>query len=130
MACGILVPQPGVKPMAPALEGKDLTTDHGGNPIVFLLYFKPGGKFFSGLIFFLRPMKSMQAQFTKLGTLCLANQTAPTTQKHWAPFPAPQPQESLVHGRSQSTCAHSLSLTTTKTGELPKGPSVDDGQTK
>ena len=27
MACGILVPQPGIKPMSPALEGRFLTTE-------------------------------------------------------------------------------------------------------
>ena len=31
-ACGILVPQPGIEPASPALEGRFLTTGHQGNP--------------------------------------------------------------------------------------------------
>ena len=30
MACGILVPQPGIKPMSPALQGRFLTTGPPG----------------------------------------------------------------------------------------------------
>ena len=85
------------------------------------------GKIFSGLIFFLRPLKSAQAQFTKLGMLCLVKQPP----QHGSTGPSPSgAQESPVHGRSQSTCAHSPSLTATKRGQLPKGPSVHDIQTK
>ena len=31
-ACGILVPQPGIKPTSPALQGEFLTTGHQGSP--------------------------------------------------------------------------------------------------
>ena len=31
-ACGILVPQPGIEPTSPALEGGSLTTGHQGSP--------------------------------------------------------------------------------------------------
>ena len=79
------------------------------------------------LILFLRPLKSAQAQFIKLGTLCLVKQPPQHGSTGSSPSGA---QESPVHGRSQSTCARSPSLTTTKSRELPKGPSVDDRQRK
>lgn len=35
-ACRILVPQPGIEPIPPALEGRVLTTDRWGSPALFL----------------------------------------------------------------------------------------------
>ena len=35
-ACGILVPQPGMKPTSPALQGEFLALDHQGIPMDFL----------------------------------------------------------------------------------------------
>ena len=41
MACGILVPQPGTKPVSPALEGEFLTTGPSGKfpkALFFLIF--------------------------------------------------------------------------------------------
>ena len=37
-ACGILAPQPGIKPTPPALEGKVLTTGPPGKSQTFLIF--------------------------------------------------------------------------------------------
>ena len=37
MACGILVPQSGIKPTTPALEGKFLTTGPPGKSLDYIL---------------------------------------------------------------------------------------------
>ena len=42
MACGVLVPQPGIKPVYPALEGEVLTT---GSPVKCPRFFSTNGRF-------------------------------------------------------------------------------------
>ena len=38
MACGILVPQPGMEPMSPALEGRFLTTGPPGKSLEYFFF--------------------------------------------------------------------------------------------
>ena len=51
-ACGILAPQPGIKPTPPALEGKVLTTGPPGKSQTFLIFdeFKSFEEYWPGIL--------------------------------------------------------------------------------
>ena len=55
-ACGILVLQPGIEPMSPALEGRFLTTGPPGKSPSFLFY---SGKIFKSILSLLLPVPYM-----------------------------------------------------------------------
>ena len=44
VACGILVPWPGIEPVSPALQGVSSTTGHQGNPLISLLIMSSRGE--------------------------------------------------------------------------------------
>ena len=117
MACGILVPQPGIKPLSPALEGRFLTIGPPGQSL--LCHFKtPGGHCLSSWSSLLKLqlfvpifMLSCFSRVWLFATPWTAAHLSPLSmgfsrQEYWSWLPYPTPGDLLDPGIKTAFLSH------------------------